>query len=67
MSTEVNAGKEGPYTCECGRVWELRKRKVPQRDIDSESCICGRSLVSWNGGCVWRVEFIKDIPTGKGN
>src|ERR1039458_3687646 len=61
---EVNAGVEGKNTCpECGRVWLLTQRKVPQRDKDDISCICGRTLVSWNGGCVWTATLIDDIVT----
>ncbi len=62
MITKVNAGKEGENTCpDCGRVWLLTKRKVPQRDKDDISCTCGRTLVSWNGGCVWTAELITEV------
>jgi hypothetical protein len=61
MNTEVNAGVEGENTCECGRVWLLVPRKVPQRDKDEVSCICEQNLASWNGGCVWTAKLIKDI------
>jgi len=61
---EVNSGVEGENTCECGRVWLLAKRKVPQRDKDDLSCNCGKKLVRWNGGCVWTAQLIKDIPSG---
>jgi hypothetical protein len=57
----VNSGVEGNNTCECGRVWLLSKRSVPQRDKDDISCTCGKTLVSWNGGCVWTAKLIKDI------
>lgn len=57
----VNSGKEGEKPCECGRVWLLAKRNEPQRDKDDISCTCGRTLVSWNGGCVWTAKLIKDV------
>jgi hypothetical protein len=57
---EVNGGVEGENTCECGLVWYLSKRKEPQRDKDSISCTCGQTLVSWNGGCVWKAELVED-------
>jgi hypothetical protein len=58
---EVNSGVEGKTTCECGRVWLLTQHKRAQRDKDDISCTCGRILVSWNGGCVWTAELIRDI------
>jgi hypothetical protein len=61
---DVNSGVEGENTCECGRVWLLAKRKVPQRDKDDLSCNCGKTLVRWNGGCVWTAKLIKDVPSG---
>jgi hypothetical protein len=61
---EVNSGVEGENTCECGRVWLLAKRRVPQRDKDDLSCNCGKTLVRWNGGCVWTAKLIKDVPSG---
>ena len=63
MNTEVNAGVEGKNICECGRVWMLTQRKVPQRDKDYLSCTCGSILVSWNGGCVWTAELIDSNET----
>jgi hypothetical protein len=62
MNPEVNAGVEGKNTCDCGRVWNLVERSSPQRDKDSISCVCGKTLVSWNGGCYWKAELIADIP-----
>jgi hypothetical protein len=58
----VNAGVEGERACECGRVWLLSKRSVPQRDKDDISCTCGQVLVSWNGGCVWKTKLVLDAP-----
>jgi hypothetical protein len=58
---EVNSGVEGKNTCQCGRVWFLTQRKRGQRDKDDLSCTCGRTLVSWNGGCVWTAKLIKDV------
>jgi hypothetical protein len=55
----VNAGVEGKHTCKCGLVWMLIQRKVPPRDKDDISCTCGRTLVSWNGGCVWTAKLIE--------
>jgi hypothetical protein len=62
MSSQVNAGKKGNHTCECGREWYLSKRKEPMRDKDEISCYCGATLVGWNGGCVWTATLVKDIP-----
>lgn len=39
--------------CECGRIYELRKIKVPVRDKDSIHCECGRELMAWNGGVMY--------------
>jgi hypothetical protein len=63
MNSGVNSGVEGEKTCLCGRVWLLSKRDVPQRDKDDISCTCGRVLVSWNGGCVWKAILILGEPT----
>lgn len=56
----VNAGVEGSHTCECGLVWILAKRSVPQRDKDSLTCDCGETLVRWNGGCVWTATLVTE-------
>lgn len=61
MNPEVNAAVKGKNTCECGRVWNLTQRKVPMRDKDSIQCLCGKTLVSWNGGCIWDADLIQDI------
>ena len=65
INPAVNAGVEGRNTCECGRVWELTQRKEPQRDKDDISCTCGRTLVSWNGGCVWKAKLVSDVQDSK--
>lgn len=47
---------------QCGRVWNLRKEKVPFNDNDSEDCLCGKELISWKGGQVYYVELIEGLP-----
>ncbi len=48
-------------TCECGRVWELKRIKIIMRDKDSLNCICGRELIHWNGGHMWTGTLVSDI------
>ena len=43
----------------CGAKYRVFERSVPFRDKDSIDCQeCGSELLSWNGGIVYRVEFI---------
>jgi hypothetical protein len=41
--------------CECGRIWSLKRVKMPHgnRDDDSIRCPCGRIVKEWNGGHTW--------------
>lgn len=48
--------------CECGRVWNLKKHSLIQRDPDSVECKCGRTLKSWTGACFWEAELVQDVP-----
>jgi hypothetical protein len=47
------------HTCECGRKWLLKKIKTIMRDSDSVSCSCGRQIIEWNGGLMYRVSEVK--------
>ncbi|TCZ75383.1 hypothetical protein E0485_17410 [Paenibacillus albiflavus] len=49
------------HICTCGREWLITKHHSPMRDKDSESCLCGEELVSWNGGVTYSVRLVKDI------
>lgn len=51
-------------TCECGRVWKLKKFKSIARDSDSVTCVCGKEIISWNGGHFWIGELVSE-PTKK--
>jgi len=49
--------------CECGAKWLEKKIKVPMRDKDSNKCMCGRTLKSWNGGVMYRHTLISKPET----
>lgn len=51
--------------CTCGRVWNLKRIKLPQRDKDSFNCVCGKELESWNGGEMWAGTLVSE-PAPKG-
>ena len=50
---------ENIHTCECGRKWTVKKFKTIMRDSDSANCSCGRQIIEWNGGHMYRVTEIK--------
>jgi len=54
------------HVCECGKKWQVDRVKIIMRDSDSENCTCGREIVSWNGGHMFRVEEIKEGSDGPG-
>jgi len=49
--------------CECGRVWEFTKVKLPGRDRDSDKCDCGRVLRTWNGSYMYMSKLVRDIES----
>lgn len=51
-----------PITCKCGRVYEEKEVKLPARDGDSFSCVCGEVLREWNGGVCYIHRLVKDVP-----
>lgn len=47
------------HICACGAIYELNEFSIMQRDKDSIECeFCGRELIHWNGGCIWRAELL---------
>jgi len=48
--------------CDCGKVWEITRVKMPYgvRDNDSLSCTCGRELKVWSGGHTYTMEEVTD-------
>lgn len=53
---------EETRTCNvCGTNYKLYKTKLPMRDKDSEDCeICGNTIISWNGGVMYRIEKVTE-------
>lgn len=47
--------------CKCGRVYEEKRMRLPVRDVDSWSCVCGEVLREWNGGVCFGYRLIRDI------
>lgn len=47
--------------CKCGRVYEEKRMRLPVRDVDSWSCVCGEVLREWNGGVCFSYRLIRDI------
>jgi hypothetical protein len=48
------------HECDCGRKWEVTKHKIPMRDKDKEKCICGRTIISWDGAVMYNARLIED-------
>ena len=51
----------GEKTCDCGRVWDLTRESLIQREQDSLECKCGRVLIEWNGAHHWIAKLVKDV------
>lgn len=47
--------------CKCGRVYKETRKRLPVRDVDSWSCVCGEILREWNGGVCFSYHLIRDI------
>jgi ribosomal protein S27E len=58
---EDTAMHEGEKTCEeCGSIYKVTKFKTIMKDKDSIACeVCGRELLSWNGGAMYQALLIK--------
>ena len=44
----------------CGKVWQIRKMKLPMRDKDELYCDCGHVLMSWNGGVMYMADEVPE-------
>jgi hypothetical protein len=54
---------EGELTCPaCGRVWDLTKHHIIQREPDTLECKCGKTLHQWRGACYYTAELLKGLP-----
>jgi hypothetical protein len=55
----------GEKTYDCGRVWNLTRESLIQREKDSAECACGRELIKWNGAHHWIAKLVKDVEEGR--
>ena len=60
--------QEYDHTCECGQRWHVVPIKTAMRGSDSIECHCGREIIRWNGGHMFRVTAVAtQDSSGPGN
>ncbi len=47
-------------TCNyCGAIYKLRFTRTIMRDKDFLSCLCGKTVHSWNEAKIWEMELLE--------